>query len=241
MATRELERQEQVAVSGHWYWVAVNAAPHVRTLDMPTGDSPVLPLRMTYEEFLAWADEDVLAEWVAVPGADVGVVMMTSPASMRHQDVSGFLESIMRSFVETYDLGVVLSAPFQMKLPDSGREPDLLFVAMEHMGRLKETYLDGPADLVVEIISPESVGRDRGEKFYEYEQGGVSEYWLVDPLRRRFEAYHLDEQGFYRSLFSGSEGRYDSQVLTGFWLRVEWLWQRPLPRTLEVVRELGLI
>ncbi len=103
------------------------------------------------------------------------------------------------------------------------------------------SYLDGPADLVVEIVSPESVGRDRGEKFYEYEQGGVSEYWLVDPLRRRFEAYHLDEQGFYRSLFSGSEGRCDSRVLTGFWLRVEWLWQSPLPRTLEVVRELGLI
>ncbi len=239
MATRELERQEQVAVSGPWYWVAVNAAPHVRTLDMSTGDSPVLPLRMTYEEFLAWADEDRLAEWVAVPGANVGVVMMTSPASMRHQDVSGFLESILRSFVETYDLGVVLSAPFQMKLPGSGREPDLLFVATEHLERLKTTYLDGPADLVVEIVSPESVGRDRGEKFYEYERGGVSEYWLVDPLRRRFEAYHLDEQGFYCTLFSGAGGRYDSQVLTGFWLRVEWLWQEPLPVVEDVLLEVG--
>ncbi len=241
MATRELERQEQVAVAGPWYWVAVNAAPHVRTLDVPTSDSPALPLRMTYEEFLAWADEDRLAEWVAMPGTDVGVVTMTSPASTRHQLLSDFLLKVLGTYAEAHDLGVVLSAPFQMKLPGSGREPDLLFVATEHLERLKTTYLDGPADLVVEIVSPESVGRDRGEKFYEYEQGGVSEYWLVDPLRRRFEAYHLDEQGFYRSLFDGAEGRYDSQVLTGFWLRVEWLWQSPLPRTLEVVRELGLI
>ncbi len=239
MATRELERQEQVAVAGPWYWVAAHVAPPVRTLDMPTGDSSALPLRMTYEEFLAWADEDVLAEWMAVPGTDVGVVIMTSPASNEHQDIARFLTTILSIYVETRKLGVIRPAPFQMKLPGSGREPDLLFVATEHLERLKATYLDGPADLVVEIVSPESVGRDRGEKFYEYERGGVSEYWLVDPLRRRFEAYHLDEQGFYRSLFSGAEGRYDSQVLTGFWLRVEWLWQEPLPVVEDVLLEVG--
>jgi len=117
------------------------------------------PEKMTYEEFLAWADEDTLAEWVD------GEVVIYSPASDRHQDLSGFLESVLRSFVEARQLGVVRSAPFQMKL-ERGREPDLLFVASEHLERLKETYLDGPADLVVEVVSPDSVGRDRGEKFY---------------------------------------------------------------------------
>ncbi len=125
--------------------------------------------KMTYEEFLAWADEDTLAEWVD------GEVMMTSPASYRHQDTADFLVSVLRPFVEIHQLGIVCSAPFQMKL-EHGREPDLLFVAQEHLGRLKETYLDGPADLVVEIVSPESVARDRGDKFYEYSRGGVPEY-----------------------------------------------------------------
>ncbi len=138
MATRELEQQERVAMAGPWRWVAA-AAPHVRTLDVPTGDSPVLPLQMTYEEFLAWADEDRLAEWVAVPGADVGVVTMTSPASTRHQLLSDFLLKVLGTYAEAHDLGVVLSAPFQMKLPGSGREPDLLFVALEHLKRLKKT------------------------------------------------------------------------------------------------------
>jgi len=132
------------------------------------------PKKMTYEEFLDWADEDTLAEWVD------GEVVIYSPASDRHQDISGFLESVLRSFVEARQLGVVRSAPFQMKL-EQGREPDLLFVADEHLDRLKETRLDGPADLVVEIISEESMGRDRGEKFYEYARGGVPEYWLLDP------------------------------------------------------------
>ncbi len=189
--------------------------------------------KMTYDEFLEWCDEDTLAEWVD------GEVVMTSPASNRHQDISGFLESVLRSFVETRQMGIVRSAPFQMKL-QHGREPDLLFVAQEHLGRLKETYLDGPADLAVEIISPESVARDRGDKFYEYAQGGVPEYWLIDPQVRWAEFYRL-EGPHYRPAFSGDEGVYHSEALPGFWLRVEWLWQEPLPKTLDVVRELGLL
>ncbi len=193
-----------------------------------------VPPRMTYEEFLAWADEDTLAEWVD------GEVVMYSPASDRHQDVVRFLTAVLSVFAEIRDLGVIRPAPFQMRLADSGREPDLLFVAADHLARLKETYLDGPADLVVEIVSPESAGRDRGDKFYEYARGGVPEYWLIDPEMEWAEFYQLEE-GRYRVAFSGKEGRYEALVLPGFWLRVEWLWQEPLPKVLDVLRELGLI
>ena len=194
--------------------------------------APSAPPKMAYEEFLAWADEDTLAEWVD------GEVIMTSAASNRHQDIAGFLESLLRLFVESRQLGVVRSAPFQMKLAHSGREPDLLFIASEHLGRLHETFLDGPADLVVEVISPESIGRDRGDKFAEYEAGGVPEYWLLDPQRRWAECYQL-AGSLYRPAFSGAEGQYHSLALPGFWLRVEWLWQSPLPAVDDVLLEIG--
>lgn len=154
---------------------------------------PAEPRKMTYQEFLAWADEDTLAEWV-----DGEVVM---------------------------------------KLARSGREPDLLFVAREHLDRLKDTYLDGPADLVVEIISPESVGRDRGEKYYEYAQGGVPEYWLIDPHMEWAEFYLLEGKR-YRMAFSGKEGEYHASALPGFWLHVEWLWQEPLPSPIGTLAEI---
>lgn len=195
--------------------------------------TPAEPGPMSYAEFLAWADEDTLAEWVN------GEAIMTSPASNIHQDLSGFLESLLRIFVESRQLGIVRNAPFQMKL-EHGREPDLLFVATAHLQRLQETYLDGPADLVVEIVSPESAGRDRGEKFIEYEAGGVLEYWLLDPQRQWAEFYLL-QNGRYHLTFAGAAGEYRSTVLPGFWLRTEWLWQRPLPTVLTVIRELGLI
>ena len=194
--------------------------------------APPAPRKMAYEEFLAWANEDTLAEWVD------GEVVMYSPASDRHQDLARFLTSVLGIYVETHSLGVIRPAPFQMKL-ERGREPDLLFVASGHLARLKETYLDGPADLVVEIISPESVARDRGTKFYEYAQGGVREYWLIDPRVEWIEFYRLGEAGFYETVFSGREGVYHSEVLPDFWLRVEWLWQKPLPAVEDVLLEVG--
>ena len=165
---------------------------------------------------------------------------MTSPASLLHQHLTLFLGRILSHFVEHHNLGVVIVPPFQMKLADSGREPDLLFVATAHLDRLQPTFLDGPADLVVEIVSPEGATRDRGEKYYEYEAGGVLEYWLLDPQRQWAEFYHLSE-GRYRLAFAGAAGEYRSAVLPGFWLHVAWLWQQPLPPVLTVLRELGLI
>ena len=190
---------------------------------------------VSFEAFLNWCDEDTRAEWVK------GEVFVMSPASDRHQDISDFLLSVLRIYVETKGLGWIRSAPFIMRLdPDgSGREPDLLFVATVHLNRLQETYLDGPADLAVEVISEESIGRDRGEKFVEYERAGIPEYWLIDPLRQQAEFYRIGEDGRYYAV-SLEDGDYRSEVLPGFWLRVAWLWEEQMPKVLDVVRELGV-
>lgn len=194
--------------------------------------------KLTYEEFLSWCDEDTWAEWVD------GEVVMVSPASERHQELGGFLEALLSIYVQERALGRVLRAPFQMRLAEpvrSGREPDLLFVARERLPLLKPTHLDGPADLVVEIISSESRLRDRGEKFAEYEMGGVREYWLLDPERWEVDFFRLDSRGRYRLMEADREGWYESAAVPGFRLKVEWLWQEPPPKILEVVRELGLL
>jgi len=189
------------------------------------------PARMTYEEFLDWCNEDTWAEWVG------GEVIVLSPASPEHQRLSGFLERVLGNYVQGRGLGEVLSAPLAMRL-EQGREPDLLFVASEHLERLYSGGLQGPADVVVEIISPESAGRDRGTKFLEYEAGGVLEYWLIDPLRTWAEFYWLGQEGRYETVFAGREGAFRSQAITGFWLRVEWLWQEPLPDVDEALLEI---
>lgn len=162
-------------------------------------------------------------------------------ASFEHQNLSGFLLTVMRFFVEKNDLGIIVTSPFAMKLETQrrGREPDILFVGKDRRHLFKKTYLDGAADLAVEIVSPESIGRDRGEKFVEYEAAGIKEYWLIDPERRQAEFYRLSSDSFYQ-LISTPDGVFRSQVLPDFFLRVEWLWQETLP-TLQVLKELNLI
>ena len=191
------------------------------------------PLReMSYEEFLDWADEDTLAEWVD------GKVIMTSPASNRHQQLVSFLDHLVGLYVRYQSAGEWRIAPFQMRLANSGREPDCLFVSTNHLDRLRRTYLDGPGDLVVEIISPESIGRDRGDKFFEYEESGIPEFWLLDPQTRRAEFYQLDTAGRYRPI-QPVDGVYRSAAIPGFWLREEWLWQEPLPLPLKLLAEIA--
>ncbi len=203
-----------------------------------TTSAPVTkPLKMTYEEFLEWADENQHVEWVN------GEINFMSPVSDRHQFIGGFLLSLTRFFVEVKNLGVVLFDPFQMKTAPhlNGRAPDILFVMNENLSRLKKNYLEGPADLVVEIISPESRSRDRGDKFYEYEEGGVKEYCLVDPIRKQAEFYHLGEDRIYYLMPVDEKGIFRSRELDGLWLKVDWLWQEPLPPLISVLKEWKLV
>ena len=130
------------------------------TLEKQISGTKQLPAqKMTFKQFLEWVDEDDYAEWVE------GRVVFKGTESASHQDLLGFLSCLLGWFVEDHATGEILSNPFLMKLPNSGRAPDLLFVSQENLPRLKVYYLDGPADLATEIVSPESVLRDRGTKY----------------------------------------------------------------------------
>jgi Uma2 family endonuclease len=190
---------------------------------------------MTEQEFEAWCDEDVKAEYVD------GEVIVHSPVSTRHSDVVLFLAGLMRIIVQQHDLGRVLGPELQVRLrPGLRRVPDLLFVAKERANMIQPTLVEGAPNLIVEIVSPDSVERDWREKYLEYQAAGVGEYWVVDLEYQRMAVYRLSEERRYQAM-SAEEGVYRSQVLPGFWLRAEWLWQEPLPNELDVAREMGLL
>ncbi len=193
-------------------------------------------VQLSYDEWLDWDYEGGLTEWID------GEVQIYMPATRTHQRLVEFLDRVLGLFVELMGLGVIKLAPYSMRaIPDgNGREPDLMFVAKEHFDRMREKELVGPADLVVEIISDDSVERDRDKKFTEYEQGGVREYWILDPRpnRRRADFYVLNEQGRFQPVPVGTDGVYRSTALPNFWLKVEWLWDEkviPLRALAQIV------
>ncbi len=190
--------------------------------------------KLTYEEYLDWLDDQTHAEWVD------GEVVLMSPVTNEHDAVVGFLRALLQHWCEQRSGGVVRGEPFQMRLGPgrSGRAPDVLVVAAANHERLKRTFLDGPADLVVEVVSDDSVERDWVTKRREYAEAGVREYWIVDPRTRRAEFVALGEAAEYESLAT-DDGRLHSRVLDGLWLELAWFWDRP--QLLEVLRAWGII
>ncbi|HEV7126530.1 MAG TPA: Uma2 family endonuclease, partial [Ktedonobacterales bacterium] len=104
--------------------------------------------------------------------------------------------------------------------------------------RLRQTHLNGPADLVIEVISPESVKRDREQKFSEYQQAGIPEYWLIDDNNQQADFYQLDAQGAYQRVAPDAQGIYHRPTVPGFWLNIAWLWQEPLPAVDEALLDI---
>lgn len=193
-------------------------------------------LHMSYDEYIAWADEDVHAEWVD------GEVIVQMPPYDVHQIVLNFLNRLLAEYVEFQELGVVLIAPFEMRLlsEKSARQPDILVITTENLGRLSRERLEGPADLVVEIVSRDSVRRDRHDKLHEYRRAGVREYWVVDPRpgRNRADFYRLDAAGEYELYATDEDERVPSAVLPGFWLRPAWLWLESKPPVMTAFLEI---
>ncbi|MGH2562313.1 MAG: Uma2 family endonuclease [Thermomicrobiales bacterium] len=202
-----------------------------RLSSLATIDEPRMV--MTYDEFLAWAGEETRAEWV-----DGEVIILEMPKSI-HQRLVALLLRLLSQYASVFDLGEVMIAPFEMRLIPvrSSRQPDILFVARDHLDRITVDRLDGPADLVIEVISPDSVTRDKRDKLLEYQQAGIPEYWVVDPRERHraVEPYALTDRGVYRPIPPDAQGRLNSMVLPGFWLDPAWLWQDPLPDPLRLL------
>jgi Uma2 family endonuclease len=191
--------------------------------------------RMTFQEFLVKYD-GTHTEWVN------GEVVPMTPVSEEHARVGVFLLEAVAAYVKVKKLGRVFYEPFVMKTgPDlPGRSPDLIFVSDRNLKRLHKNYLEGPSDLAIEIISPDSRTLDRVTKFKEYQEGGVREYWVIDPERKQNNFYALGPDGLYKPMPLRA-GVFRGRVLKGFWIRVAWLWEKPEPSIVDVLREWKLV
>ena len=50
-----------------------------------------------------------------------------------------------------------------------------------------------PPELVVEVLATRRGNVERTEKMDDYARAGIGEYWIVNPLDRVFEVYHLQD------------------------------------------------
>ncbi|HUN06657.1 MAG TPA: Uma2 family endonuclease [Aggregatilineales bacterium] len=190
-------------------------------------DGHIIAQDVTFEDYLRLYAEDH-CEWVD------GAVIKMSPISREHDNLDGFLYRLISGYLDETGEAVIRRAPFVMRMrPDSrGREPDMHIVLKSRASILKNTITTGPADIVIEIVSEESEYRDYEIKYSEYESGGVSEYWLLDPLQRASRFLHL-VNGVYQPV-PLVDGVFHSTVLKPFTLDPALLWRDPLPKAREI-------
>ena len=175
--------------------------------------------RWTYEDYLRLPDDDRRYEIIE------GVLYVTNAPGFDHQFVVSQLSRKIGNFVEAHQMGVVLTAPFEVHLSGTTRpvQPDILFIKSEKLPAVDAKFFAGVPDLIVEVLSPSSIRTDRHIKFDAYEQAGVPEYWILNPKTRSAEVYTLSG-GEYALLgeFTLDE-KITSEVLTGIDIEIETL------------------
>lgn len=152
---------------------------------------------------------------------DGEIVVSPSPVP-QHQIIVGNLYHLLRNIISE---GILLISPIDLRLDeDNVVQPDIVWLSPKGRCVVREKWLEGAPALIVEVLSPGTARRDRGDKFDLYERHGVGEYWLVDPDGQYVEVYTLNAGHYQRQgLYSPGE-RFPSAALGGKEVDLTGIW-----------------
>ena len=186
---------------------------------------------VTDEMFDELVDEDTKAELID------GVMIVHSPASLRHDDVAGFLRGLMRFYAADKGLGSVLGPDGLTRIKKSRRVgADIFFLAQDRVPHPLPKEYKGVPDLFLEVLSPSNRDYDLEDKRSYYREAGVKEIWFVDPQKQQIIVDRRRGRRYVTKTIS--TGRVESTVIKGFWIEAEWLWTDPLPNEMQCLRDL---
>lgn len=172
----------------------------------------------TYEDYCQLPDDGKRYEVI-----DGRLYVSAAPRTL-HQIVSRRIQDLLYD-LEKAGQGFVFDAPTDLIMPGcTPVEPDLIFLDLSQASYVKEKFIEGVPELLVEILSPNAPAYDRVTKLNRYAASGVPNYWIVDPHNESFEVLEL-YQGTYRIVHA--LGRGDSFEFRGLRFEMDDLF-RPL-------------
>jgi Uma2 family endonuclease len=185
----------------------------------------------TFDDFLLLVKEHEKADLLD------GVIYMASPESTDDNELGGWLYVLMSQFAHETKQGKCYYTRVAFRITQKrGPEPDVAFITKERLHIVEPGFVDGAPDIAVEIVSPDSVDRDYNLKRNVYEAAGVKEYWIIDPDEQKVTFLRRQGQQFVEVM--PVNGRYESQVLLGFYFTTEWLWSKERPSIMAVLPEM---
>ncbi len=124
-----------------------------------------------------------------------GVLEVLPMPTDKHQRILRLLFLALLAFLQPRG-GDVLFAALRVQIrPGKYREPDLLAVLDATDPRIGDSFWRG-ADLVMEVVSPDKPERDLVVKRADYAEGGIPEYWIVNPLDETITVLRLTATGY---------------------------------------------
>jgi Uma2 family endonuclease len=167
------------------------------------------PLRYTYDDYARLPDE---RRYEVIDGE----LYLTPAPTPYHQLVSGRIERLLQDHLEKAELGILIHAPCDVVLSQFDvLQPDIFFISTGRMGVIGEKYISDAPDLVVEVLSPGTLKRDRFVKAKRYARFGVREMWIADPRKKTIEVFVNTDDGFRREAIYTAEEVLRSPLLPG--------------------------
>ncbi|MBI3851446.1 MAG: Uma2 family endonuclease [Verrucomicrobia bacterium] len=165
--------------------------------------------RWTYEEYYR-LDDDQRYEIID------GKLLMAPAPDTWHQSWLNDLNLLLTQFVKQHHLGRIFIAPIDVVLdPENNVQPDLVFVSTANAEMVQRRAIFGTPDLLVELVSPSSVRRDRYDKKELYARFGVKEYWIGDPANKSLEILTLTGGRYELRCAAEEKGKLTSAILPG--------------------------
>jgi len=153
---------------------------------------PAAAKTYTWDEIKDWPESAARTELVE------GELVVSPVPGNQHNYAAMQLTLVLLPWIVERGLGRFFPQPFSVLLaPDLTFEPDLCFVSKEREELISEQAIEGPPDLVVEIVSESNRTHDTVVKFEKYALHGVREYWLVD-LREQTVSTWREADGAYQ-------------------------------------------
>jgi Uma2 family endonuclease len=167
--------------------------------------------RLTYDDLCLLPDDGKRREIIE------GDLFVTPSPQTPHQRAVMRLSVRLWQFVNSYKLGEVFGAPFDVVFSEYDVvEPDLLYISNARAGVLTNQNVQGAPDLVVEVVSENTARVDRSIKLKLYGKFGVQEYWIIDPEGLSAEIYRRGQEGLTLVAKLSAADGLNSPMLPGF-------------------------
>ncbi len=163
--------------------------------------------KISFEEYLNY-DDGTNKRYELVDGKLVEM----PPASFLHSDIIDFIADCFRAIAREYNLDIkVKTGDVGVKTGmNSSRIPDISVIdgqVWKSYRRESSAVIEDNLMLAVEVVSPgaEQISRDYTEKVAEYQETGIPEYWIVDPIQQKITVLVLDKGSYTKTIFTGDE------------------------------------